>query len=163
MANKNDFSVDDWDVIRNAPNLVAATMMVAGKSGMLGTFGEAFAVARSMYDSLSSDTPLIRDIANPEETKEAQEHINHLLTGFDSDRRADELKAATLAKLDQALVLISEKDSSDLAAYKQWVYSIAERVARASKEGAFLGFGGEVVSAQEEALLQELRTKLNVG
>ena len=40
-----------------------------------------------------------------------------------------------------------------MAAYKKMIATVAEETAKASKEGGFLGFGGERVSAGEQAFL----------
>jgi hypothetical protein len=39
---------------------------------------------------------------------------------------------------------------------------IANSVARADKEGSFLGFGGKLVSENEQHLLAQLSTRLDV-
>jgi hypothetical protein len=41
-------------------------------------------------------------------------------------------------------------------AYKRFVYSVAEAVAHAHREGGFLGFGGSEVSEREQAALDEI-------
>ena len=38
--------------------------------------------------------------------------------------------------------------------------SVAEKVAKASSEGGFLGFGGEQVTAAEKQLIEEVRKAL---
>ena len=40
--------------------------------------------------------------------------------------------------------------------YKEWILSIAENVAKAAKEGGFLGFGGELVSGDEKVFYHEI-------
>ena len=40
--------------------------------------------------------------------------------------------------------------------------TVAEKAANASKEGGFLGFGGERVSAGEQAFLDQLKSVLQV-
>ena len=53
--------------------------------------------------------------------------------------------------------LLKEKASPEEAAeYKAWAMSVAENVARAAKEGGFMGFGGERVSEGEKALFADL-------
>ena len=46
-------------------------------------------------------------------------------------------------------------------AFKAWLGAIAERVAEASKEGGFLGFGGVQVSDAEKATLAEIAGALS--
>ena len=57
--------------------------------------------------------------------------------------------------------LLAKKASTEEAAeYKAWAMSVAENVAKAAKEGGFLGFGGEQVSAGEKTLFAELASTL---
>ena len=41
--------------------------------------------------------------------------------------------------------------------------AVAEKVANAAKEGGFLGFGGERVSAGEKALIDNIKSALTVA
>jgi hypothetical protein len=57
-------------------------------------------------------------------------------------------------------LLASKSSAEEAAEYKQWALSVAEKVAMASSEGGFLGFGGERLSAGEKQLLGELQAAL---
>ena len=46
------------------------------------------------------------------------------------------------------------------AQYREWALSVAEKVAMASTEGGFLGFGGTRLSDAEKALIEQLKTAL---
>ena len=62
-----------------------------------------------------------------------------------------------------AAALVDERsEPSDAAAYKEWSVAIARQVAEAAKEGGFLGFGGERVSAEERAMLARIERALGV-
>jgi hypothetical protein len=57
--------------------------------------------------------------------------------------------------------LIEKKAKPEEAqGFKQWLVTVAQRVAEAAKEGGFLGFGGTQVSEQETATIKELSTAL---
>jgi glutamine synthetase len=45
MSTKTDFTPEEWETLRNAPYLAAAAVMVAGRSGILGSIKEAFVIA----------------------------------------------------------------------------------------------------------------------
>ncbi|MFC6592267.1 hypothetical protein ACFP81_09840 [Deinococcus lacus] len=65
--------------------------------------------------------------------------------------------ARSLEAVRQALWLVDSKLSSeDAQAYRQMLSAVAERVAQAAKEGGFMGFGGEQVSAQEKVVIEQL-------
>jgi hypothetical protein len=53
--------------------------------------------------------------------------------------------------------LLTEKASPQEATeYKEWAMSVAENVAKAAKEGGFLGIGGERISAGEKEIFAEI-------
>jgi hypothetical protein len=73
-------------------------------------------------------------------------------------------KSALMAKIKEAGDLVSSKATPEEAqAYKQMLMTVAERAANAAKEGGFLFFGGERVSAPEQAFLSEVKTTLQLA
>ena len=77
------------------------------------------------------------------------------------EQQFENLKTAVLAKLREALALLGTKASpEELAAYKQMIAKVAEDTANAAKEGGFLGFGGERVSAGEQAFVDQVKAAL---
>jgi hypothetical protein len=161
MTARTDFTPEEWITLRNVPHLVAASMMIAGNSG-LGTFKESFATAQGLYAGLSSDNAVIRDLAAREEAMAGQQFIRSQVSfGQTHAEVYGKLRSLAMAELDKAVALLGAKGTpADVAAYKKWVSDIANRVANAAKEGAFLGLGGERVSEGETALLEELGSKL---
>jgi len=59
-------------------------------------------------------------------------------------------------------MLVDTKAPNDAKEFKLFLKSIAHRVAETSKEGGFLGFGGERVTAAEQSFLDELSRVLKV-
>ena len=57
-------------------------------------------------------------------------------------------------------MLDSKVDPAQAAQYRQWALGVAEKVAMASTEGGFLGFGGTRLSDAEKALIEQLKTAL---
>jgi hypothetical protein len=47
-------------------------------------------------------------------------------------------------------------------AFRRWLLTAAQGAADAAKEGGFMGFGGEQVSAGERQMMEQLRTTLGV-
>lgn len=59
--------------------------------------------------------------------------------------------------------LLARKSTPEEAlGFKQWLHGIATRVAEASNEGGFLGFGGEKVSAAEREALASIGKTLGL-
>jgi hypothetical protein len=73
------------------------------------------------------------------------------------------MKILTLERVANGLSVLGAKASPDeVSQYRQWLYAIAEKVAKAAKEGGFLGFGGTQVSEGEQKFLNELQTALQI-
>jgi hypothetical protein len=163
MTTKTDFTVEEWETLRNAPYLAAAAVMVAGGSGVLGSIKEAFVTAQSFYEGSSSDNPLIKALSAPDETTTAQEFVRGQISLREAAQAPEKLRSLAVEKGRAAVALLQQKGSAGEAdAYKRWVIDIAQKVANAAKEGAFLGFGGERVSDAEEVVLHDLTAALQV-
>jgi hypothetical protein len=51
----------------------------------------------------------------------------------------------------------------EVEAFRRWLVAAAQAAADAAKEGGFLGFGGEQVSAGERQMLDQVRAALGVA
>jgi len=51
-------------------------------------------------------------------------------------------------------------NEQEIAEFKEWIQSIAQKVAESAKEGGFLGFGGTAVSESEQQFLDDLKLAL---
>ena len=58
--------------------------------------------------------------------------------------------------------ILDAKASDDAAGFKAWLKHIVEKVAEASSEGGFLGFGGVRVTEAEKASIAEVAKALGV-
>jgi hypothetical protein len=76
----------------------------------------------------------------------------------------EELSAQIHENVDEVLAMLTAKGATetDLAAFKGMLYHVAESVANASKEGGFLGFGGQLVSEREQSVLEQIQMELGV-
>ena len=69
----------------------------------------------------------------------------------------DEIRSVALEQLRRAIRLIDHNAHDDeLVEYKRFVYSLAETVAAAHKEGGFLGIGGKPISENEQKALDAI-------
>ena len=74
----------------------------------------------------------------------------------------EEFHREAVATLRQALSILEQHAIEDeINAYKRFVYFVAETVAKAHREGGFLGMGGKQVSDPEQALLDEIAAILD--
>jgi len=158
MAIKFDFSSTEWDVLRDTPHLVVLAMATAGGSGIFGSIAEAIAPSGTIIEALKGSNQLLKEVCEKEEMKASIESIKSLAkaSGDFASIQAVLRKAAT-DKARAALELLRQKGSpEDIAAYRDFLIKLGDKVANAAKEGAFLGFGGERVSEHERTLLAEL-------
>ena len=66
----------------------------------------------------------------------------------------------SLTGLKKVSTILDAKAPDDAAAFKAWLCTISQKVAAASVEGAFLGFGGQRVSDAEKATLADIAKSL---
>lgn len=164
MTTKTDFSSAEWEILRDAPNLVVFALTVAGASGFFGTIAEALAPAEAIRDALQGDNQLLQEICEKEEMIASVESIkSRARAGGDIDGIQATLRKAAVEKSRAAVDLLRQKGSlEDIAAYRDFLITVGDKVANAAKEGSFLGFGGERVSEHERTLLAELAEALGV-
>jgi hypothetical protein len=163
MLTKNDFAVAEWTTLRDTPHLVGLATLLAGSSG-LGTVKESMALAQAIIGGQSSQVPLIRDLASRPEMEAAQQSFKGLLSGTTQGTNSkEEIRRLALDRVAQATSILGAKATAEeTEAFSQWLYSVAEGIAKAAKEGGFLGFGGTQVSEGEQAFLSDLRNALHL-
>lgn len=145
MTTKAAFNAEDWSVVVNAPYLVALLMITASRGGNLretAAVSAAYAGAREHYQG---------------------ELLQQVLTSPPAFGPAtpppgpDELRAQVPSTLDRAVSILERAATKDeVNDYKRFVYYLAESVARAHREGGFLGIGGKEISEPEQALLDQI-------
>ena len=69
----------------------------------------------------------------------------------------------TLAALGEVAAILDAKTPGDAAAFKAWLSEISQKVAEASVDGAFLGFGGARISDAEKATLGDIAKALGTA
>lgn len=159
MANKSQFSNEEWNALRDAPQLVALAVALSGASGIGGTIKETFASSMGLVEGMKSDNELIRSVCAREEIEAGQAALKAQLPeikamGFDAAKQT--ITDTALERTRVALAALRAKSPADLAAYQQFLKALGERVAKAAKEGGFLGIGGERVSEGEKKMLASL-------
>lgn len=158
MADKSSFTADEWSKIVGSPFLAGMAVTLADPSGLWGTLKEGMASASALM-AAKKDTGaanLIKAIVAELETSEGRTMARESIKAQMTSKTAGELKSQVMAALASVGQLVEAKAGTDAPAFKTWLTGIAERVASASKEGSFLGFGGVAVSDAEKATLEEI-------
>jgi hypothetical protein len=162
MANKSDFTPDEWRLVMASPMLAGMAITLADPSGIFGTLKEGFTGANALLAARKDDKAnaivkaIVADFDTPEGRTAARDGIRADLTG----KTPAELKLQALENLRKVSSIVGAKAPSDAPAFREWIKSVAVHAAEASSEGGFLGFGGVRVSDAEKATLAELDAAL---
>ncbi len=145
MTKKADFNADEWTTAVEGPLLAGMRVVTAHRGGSIReslAMGKVYSAAREqqgqseLLDALVASPPAL----DPQRMRSANEGGKVSTDG-----------------LRDAIELLEQKASPDeVEAYKDFVRSVAEAVARAHKEGGVLGIGGKEISPEEQEALDEI-------
>src|SRR5690349_18516799 len=137
MADKEDFSAEEWEAISDGP-VYAGMMLITASKG--GTFRETFSMSKAWAEARQrhGESELL-DAVVAEKPKLDQKPGS-----------AIELHNAGLEMLQRAVQAIEAKSPDELDDYRSFVTGLAERVAEAHEEH------GEKVSPGERSVLDEI-------
>ena len=158
MTGKTDFTEQQWEAIRSATHLVALATATAGNSGLFGSISESMASASAIAEAIRGDDSLLRETFDKEEIRAAQKSLMEMLKSVtDKSALSANLQKAAAETTLAALAALNDKGAMrEAEAYKAFLKGVADKVASASKEGGFLGFGGERISDGEREFLAAL-------
>jgi hypothetical protein len=149
MTKKAEFNAEEWSLVLEGPPTAGMIVIMAQKGG---TIRETISMAKSYTETRDryAGTELLDEIlaASPE---------------MDPKRynSPEELRGQGQQRIRDAVALLETKATpEEVDGYKRFVLEVAERAAKAHKEGGFLGMGGEEVSENERAALDELAATL---
>jgi hypothetical protein len=163
MASKTTFGAEEWKRLLQSPMMTGMAVTVADPSGLWGMLKEGLAASSALAHAKADagTNGLIRAVVADFETSEGRAVARDGLREKFSGSKPAEIKAKAIEELRQTSALLDAKAPEDAAAFRAWLQAIAERVAEASKEGGFLGFGGVQVSDAEKATLAEISSALS--
>ena len=152
------------ELLARAMLLAGGAVAIAKYSGTRGTTQEFNAIIDEMtvIRSEQSDNPVFANLPLDLMAAEAA----GMGREFQVDPRQtifQEYKMSALNRVSQASQLLDEKATPEqAAAYRQAVLRICQRVARESKEGGLIGFGGAAVDARETGVIGEISRVLGL-
>ncbi len=168
-----NYTEDELNLLANTPHIIGAAMAFAGSSGLFGTGKEMFVNAQAVMAGIKdypnnaiiqAVLPHVQDGAS--EAMDKMKKVREWGVGRFKAKgvnSAVKFQAEAVEECKAVAALLSEKASAQEAAeYKTWAMSIAEKVAMATTEGSFLGFGGERFSANERELFNQIESALGV-
>jgi hypothetical protein len=143
MTAKSAFEPDEWKLIEEAPTSAAMLVIVSQRGG---TFRETLAMGKEYGEvrQQHGKSELLDELVS------GRPHVDH--TRFHSPQ---ELREHVLGQLRDAVALVQQKaDAPELEDYRNFIGSLAERVAGAHSEG------GQAVSEAEQAAIDSIKGAL---
>jgi len=159
MANKQSFTPEEWTKVLESMMLAGMAVSAAEPSGWWGTIKEAFA-SRSAIGSKGQSNELISAVIAELEMAEGRSVIQEALRKRVAGAQPAEVVQRSLDTLREVSAILDAKAPDEAAAFKAWLGGISQKVAEASMEGGFLGFGGVRVSDAEKATLADIAKAL---
>ena len=154
MTTEADYEAHEWQALNQAP-LKAGLYVLTADPNVTGMLGEMRALDGALRQ--------------PNVEPAAAELVAAIIATLAAKREADDPSAAPTgapresipADLGDAMALVLARGSeAEATAFGGWLLGIAAAVARASREGGFLGVGGTEVSQRERIALDELQARL---
>jgi hypothetical protein len=145
MTGKADFSEQEWETVLEGPTSAG---LIASTAERGGTFRESFSMAKAWTEArgAAGASSLVDEVAQSKPK-------------VDRDGGSGEgMKEQLLGNIREAVSLLESKASPDeLADYRRFTLSIAERVAGAKSEG------DQPVSPAEQGAIEEIRGALGLA
>ena len=165
MAEKSNFSPDEWKLLLESVMMAGMAVTAAEPSGLWGLLKESFASGKALVKVKLADSgnPLIKAVVADFDTSEGRSTARDGLKAKLAGASAVEIKKRCIETLTQAAALLDAKAPGDAAAFKAWLRQISQGVAEAAAEGGFAGFGGTLVSDAEKATLKEISRALKLA
>jgi hypothetical protein len=156
MTSKQDFTDQEWTRIRRAPLVAGVAISLADPGGPIEVAKETMATLRAATLP-PSQQELLASVALDIQAL-AQQKQNPL--GEFKARGGQQV----LEELREVNELVTAKATPEEAeAFRRWLQVAAQAAADAGKEGGFMGFGAERVSAGEQQMLQQVRSVLGMA
>ena len=162
MGNKQNFTPEEWIQVVESVMLSGIAVSAADPSGLWGTLKEGFASSSALKAAKvdANSNELILAAVAEFETSQGRSDIQQALRERFAGAHPAECVERSLTGLKNVSTILDAKAPDDAAAFKAWLCTISQKVAAASVEGAFLGFGGQRVSDAEKATLADIAKSL---
>ena len=164
MAQKTNFTADRWKAILGSPMLAGMAVTLAEPSGLWGMMKEGMASGQALLEVKrdAGATELAKALVAEMETSDGRSIARDGLKAELTGKSPAEMRQQIIATLTRVGQILDAKAPDDAAGFKAWLKHIAEKVAEASSEGGFLGFGGVRVTEAEKASIAEVAKALGV-
>ncbi|HEY7341584.1 MAG TPA: hypothetical protein VH591_11930 [Ktedonobacterales bacterium] len=163
MTRRNDYTADEWALLTTTPELIGLRMLTVSRSGPIGKLRELVALSACLTSQAVPArfrrNDLVLALLEDSGYQPAAAFSWSGMRGVASAIATARLRA--LPSCEQVAALLMDKTPwAEADGVKRWMFWLATSVAQASSDG-WLGFGRRV-SAEEEALLQQIATALHL-
>ena len=156
MTSKQDFTDQEWTRIRRAPLVAGVAISLADPGGPIEMAKETMATLRSATLPPSQEE-LLAAVAL--DIQALSQHRQNPLGDF-KPRGGQQV----LEELKGVNELVTAKATpQEVEAFRRWLLAAAQAAADAGKEGGFMSFGTERVSAGEQRMLEQVRAALGMA
>jgi hypothetical protein len=148
MTKKADFNAEEWSTVAEAPLLAGMRVVTAGRGG---TIRESLAISRAYAQARQEhgEGELLDALVSTPPSVDAE-----------GVRSAGDIGRASSERLRELRVLQRTASAEEVDSYKGFVMTVAQAAASAHKEGGFMGVGGQEISEEEQAALDEIAALL---
>lgn len=162
MADKSSFTPEEWSRIAASPIVASMAITAADPGGLWSLLQESMASGWALLEA-KQDTQanaLVKAVADDISNADTRESVRQSFQAQFKGSQFADIKRKAVEELAAISELVDAKAPEDAAAFKSWIWSVAQKSAEAGKEGGFLGFGGVAVSDAEKATLADIAAAL---
>ena len=156
MTSKQDFTEQEWTRIRRAPLVAGVAISLADPGGPIEIAKETMATLRSATLPPSQEELLAAVALDVQATTQHKQNPLGDFKPRGGQQVLEELKAVNE-------LLTAKATPEEAEAFRGWLLDAAQAAADAGKEGGFLGFGAEQVSAGERQMLDQVHAVLGIA
>jgi len=155
VTTKSDFSEEDWARIVRGPFVAGLAISLADPGGPIEATKETMATMKTATNPPSREQ-LLAEVAL--EVQAMAQERKHPLQGYTPHKEGGAAGSQVLQELREVQGLVAATATTEeTTAFAAWLVASAQAAAEAAKEGGFMGFRAQQVSAGEQAVLDQVR------
>jgi hypothetical protein len=164
MADKTNFTKDEWTLLLKSPMIAGMAITAADPSGLWGLLKESFAGGAALTKAATdpSTNALVKAVVADFSVSEGRSAARDGLKADFAGGKPADIKTKSIDSLREVSSLLAAKAPGDAAAFKGWLRQISQSTAEAATEGGSLFGGGVQVSDAEKATLGEIASARGV-
>jgi hypothetical protein len=156
MTSKQDFTDEEWTQVRRAPLVAGVAISLADPGGPIEVAKETAATLRSATLPPSQEELLAAVAFDVQALARQRQNPLGDFRPTGGQQILEELRAVNE-------LVTAKATPQEVEAFRRWLVAAAQAAADAGKEGGFLGFGAERVSAGEQRMLDQVRAAVGMA